>query len=65
MKIIKSKRLCRILNNIESELAKAIALTKIAEDSCEYNKYFNQKFVISLALQKYNNVAEKVSNLYL
>ena len=65
MKIIKSKKLCKKLRNIEKELSEANSLIEIVRDSCECNEYFNQELVINCALKKYHNVIENLSHIYL
>ena len=64
MKIIKSKKLCKKLRNIEGELSDANSLIEVVRDSCEYNNYVNQELVINCALKKYHNVIENLSRLY-
>ena len=64
MKIIKSKKLCKKLRNIEGELSDANSLIEVVRDSCSCNDYINQEFVINCALKKYNNVIENLSRLY-
>lgn len=65
MKVIKSKKLCKKLRNIEGELADANSLIEVVRDSCGYNDNINQEFVINCALKKYRNVIENLSRLYI
>ena len=50
---------------IEGELANANSLMEVVKDSCEHNQYMDQEFVIKIALRKYYNVMEKLSDLYI
>lgn len=54
-------KLDKVLENL-LDLSNFIEITK---DSCQSQNYYAQEYVLELALQKYEDISEKIENIML